>query len=57
MLVKKEERLNEAIRFYYKFQKTFPESDKMKELNGMLEKLEEELIKTKELFTTISQNN
>ena len=57
VLVKKEERLNEAVRYYYKFQKTFPESDKMKELDGMLEKLEEELIKTKELFTTISQNN
>ena len=57
VITKKEERLNDAIRSYKKFQKTFPESDKMKELNGLNAKLEEELRKTKELFTTISQNN
>ncbi len=57
VITKKEERLNDAIRSYKKFQKSFPESDKMKELNGLYAKLEEELMKTKELFTTISQNN
>lgn len=57
VITKKEERLNDAIRSYKKFQKAFPESDKMKELNGLYAKLEEELRKTKELFTTISQNN
>lgn len=55
VITKKEERLNDAIRSYKKFQKAFPESDKMKELNGLYAKLEEELRKTKELFTTISQ--
>ncbi|MEL4454467.1 outer membrane protein assembly factor BamD [Lutimonas vermicola] len=57
VITKKEERLNDAIRSYKKFQKSFPESDRMKELNGSYAKLEQELMKTKELFTTISQNN
>jgi outer membrane protein assembly factor BamD len=55
VLTKKVERLDEAILSYKKFQKTFPESDKMKELDGMNVKLEEELNDTKELFNTISQ--
>jgi outer membrane protein assembly factor BamD len=57
ILEKKEERLTDAIRSYNKFKKNFPESDKLKELNGLEEKLQEELTKTKEIFATISQNN
>jgi outer membrane protein assembly factor BamD len=57
VLNKKEERLSDAIRSYNKFKKNFPESDHLKELDGMAEKLNEELTKTREIFATISQNN
>jgi len=57
ILEKKEERLSNAIRSYNKFKKNFPESDRLKEMNGLEEKLEKELTKTKEIFATISQNN
>lgn len=57
VLSKKVERLNDAIAWYHKFQKNYPNSEKMKELNGMHEKLQNELKDTQELFTTISQNN
>ena len=57
ILGKKVERLNNAILSFKKFEKTFPESDKLKELSEMEARLQEELTKTKELFATISENN
>jgi len=55
VLSKKEERISDALLSYRKFQKTFPESEKMKEVDALGLKLQEELIKTKELLATISQ--
>jgi len=57
ILSKKQERLGEALLSFQKFKKTFPESDKLKELDNMNTKLQEELMKTKEILATISQNN
>ena len=57
ILSKKEERLTNAILAQRKFEKTFPESEKLSEVQGIGEKLQDELIKTKEQLTTISQNN
>ena len=57
ILSKKEERISTAILSYNKFVKTFPESDKIKELEGMAKKLQDELMETKEQFATISENN
>ena len=54
---KKEERLSDALLSYAKFTKTFPESDKLSEVEGMAVKLHEELTKTREQLATISQNN
>jgi len=55
VLSKKEERISDALLSHRKFQKTFPESEKMKEVDALGLKLQEELIKTKELLATISQ--
>jgi len=55
ILSKKEERISDALLSHRKFQKTFPESEKMKEVDALGLKLQEELIKTKELLATISQ--
>ena len=55
ILSKKEERISEALLSHRKFQKTFPESERLKEVDQLGLKLQEELIKTKELLATISQ--
>jgi outer membrane protein assembly factor BamD len=55
ILSKKEERISEALLSHRKFQKTFPESEKLKEVDQLGVKLQEELIKTKELLATVSQ--
>lgn len=55
ILSKKEERISEALLSHRKFQKTFPESEKLKEVDQLGLKLQEELIKTKELLATVSQ--
>ncbi len=55
ILSKKEERISEALLSYKKFQKTFPESEKIKEVDELGVKLQEELTETKELLATISQ--
>jgi outer membrane protein assembly factor BamD len=55
ILSKKEERISEALLSHKKFQKTFPESERMKEVDGLGLKLQEELMETKELLATISQ--
>ena len=55
ILSKKEERISEALLSHNKFQKTFPESERLKEVDQLGLKLQEELIKTKELLATISQ--
>ncbi len=57
ILSKKVDRLDNAILSFKKFEKTFPESDKLKELSQMEARLQEELTKTKELLATISENN
>ena len=54
---KKEERLSDALLSYGKFSKTFPESKKLPEVEGLAVKLQEELTKTREQLATISQNN
>jgi len=57
ILTKKDERLSEAIVSYNKFKKNFPDSEKMKEVDNLGSKLQEELNKTRESLSTISQNN
>lgn len=57
ILSKKEDRLSAAILSHAKFQKTFPESEKLKEVDDMTIKLHEELTNTREQLATISQNN
>lgn len=57
ILSKKEERLSEAILAHRKFERAYPESEKLEEVNAMGLKLQEEMVKTKELLATISQNN
>lgn len=56
ILSKKEERLSDAILSYTKFKKTFPESEKSKEVDGLAKKTQDELTKTREQLSTISQN-
>ena len=55
ILVKKEKRLKEAQLASAKFKRAFPESNKLKEINQLDGQIEEEILKTKELFTTVSQ--
>jgi len=57
VLIKKEDRLEEAIGANNKFRRTFPESKRIKEVENMLKTIEKELIKTKEQLATISQTN
>lgn len=57
VLSKKEERISSAILAHKKFEKTFPESKKMKEMNNMLLTLQEELMKLREQINAISQSN
>jgi len=55
ILSKKEERISEALLSHKKFQKTFPESERLKEVDGLGVKLQDELMETRELLATISQ--
>lgn len=57
ILSKKEQRLSEAILSYNKFKKSYPDSEKTKEVDNMGLKLQEELNKLRESLSTISQNN
>jgi len=57
ILSKKEQRLLDAKYAYTKFQKSFPDSKKMKEANNMLKQIDKELENTKLQLSTISQNN
>ena len=57
ILSKKQERISEAILSYNKFKKTFPDSEKMKEVDDMGLKLQEEFKELRESLSTISQNN
>lgn len=54
---KKEERISDAILSQRKFQNAFPESEMIPETESMVRKLQEELLKTREQLTTISENN
>ena len=56
-LSKKEERLKDAKLAYLKFQKSFPESKKMKELDNKLSQIDKELIATQDRTKLILQNN
>lgn len=56
-LSKKTARLNDAKTAYTKFQKTFPESKKMKELDNKLSQIDKELIMTQEEIKRILQKN
>lgn len=55
ILVKKEKRLKDAQLASVKFKRAFPESDKLKEINLMDARIEKEILKIRELFTTVSQ--
>ncbi|MDH3321382.1 MAG: outer membrane protein assembly factor BamD [Flavobacteriaceae bacterium] len=57
ILSKKEQRLLDARLAYSKFNKSFPDSDKKKEVDNMFDDINKELEKTKEELATISQNN
>lgn len=57
ILSKKEERISDAILSQKKFEKTFPESEKLKESEDMVRELQKELLKTREQLTSISQNS
>ncbi len=56
-LGKKTERLKDAKSAYLKFQKSFPESKKMKELDNKLGQIDKELMATQERTNLILQNN
>ncbi len=55
ILEKKEERILNAIGAYNKFSKAFPESKRLKEMNGDLKDLQKELVKTKAQYAAISK--
>ena len=57
ILDKKEERISDAILYHKKFERAFPESERLGEMNEMVEKLQKEMLKTKEQLSTISQIN
>jgi outer membrane protein assembly factor BamD len=57
ILSKKEERISDAILAQRKFEITFPESELVPETREMVKKLQEDLLKTREQLSTISQNN
>ncbi|MCF6296625.1 MAG: outer membrane protein assembly factor BamD [Flavobacteriaceae bacterium] len=54
-LYKKEERLENAKLIYLKFQKTFPESDKMKEMDNKLKQINKQLITTNKKVENIKK--
>ena len=56
IISKKQERLEDAIAYYAKFKKNFPESDRMKDLDKMLANLNDELATTKELIQKLKEN-
>ncbi len=57
ILSKKEERISDAILSQRKFEATFPESELVPETRELVAKLQDELLKTREQLSTISQNN
>lgn len=57
VLNKKLERLNEAQASFDKFVKTFPSSEYLKEMNGMLEEINKESSKVKEQISVIQNQN
>ncbi len=56
VLIKKVERLEDAIAAHAKFKKSFPESDKMKEVDKLNDNLNKELTDTKELIQKLKNN-
>ena len=57
VIQKKEKRINEAQNIYEKFKKSFPESNRLEELNELNENLGKELKITKELIANIKVTN
>lgn len=55
ILVKKENRLKDAQLASAKFKRAFPTSDKLKEISQLNDQIEKEILKTREIFTTVSQ--
>lgn len=56
ILGKKFDRISEAILYFKKFEKAFPNSEYMKEAQEKVVELQEEMRKTQEQLSTISQN-
>lgn len=56
IFVKKEKRLTEAITAFNKFEKAFPESDKLKQYRSLLENLQKELKSTQEIQAKLDNN-
>lgn len=54
IMVKKEKRLKDAQLASAKFKRAFPKSDKLKEINQLDGQIEEEILKTRELFAKVS---
>ena len=57
ILSKKEERISDAILSQRKFEAAFPESELVPETRELVGKLQDELLRTREQLSTISQNN
>jgi outer membrane protein assembly factor BamD len=56
-LVKKRNRLKDAKTAYEKFQKSFPESDKMKGMQNDLDQIDKEIISTNKQMEKLLENN
>ena len=56
-LVKKRNRLKDAKIAYEKFQKSFPESDKMKGMQNDLDQIDKEIISTNKQMEKLLENN
>ena len=56
-LIKKEGRLKEAKEAFSKFQKSYPDSDKMKEVQNDVVQIDKEISSTKQQMEKILQNN
>ena len=57
VIQKKEKRLNDAQRVFEKFKKSFPESEKLKELNNLIQNIEKEQLRIKESIANIKVTN
>ena len=56
IFLKKEQRLNDAILAYSRFEKSFPESERLKDFKNKLNNLNNELKSTQELQAKLDSN-